>query len=56
MSKYLGIDPGRSKTGLALTDGKGEILKLHIARTANMEEELRLFVAGECFYAFFIFV
>lgn len=47
MSKLLGIDPGRSKTGLALTDEAGNILRLAIAQTAQMEGELRSFVAGE---------
>lgn len=46
MSKYLGIDPGRSKTGLALVDAAGKILVLHIALTENMEAELRSFTAG----------
>ena len=46
MSKYLGIDPGRSKTGLALVDAAGKILALHIALTENMEAELRSFTAG----------
>lgn len=47
MNRLLGIDPGRSKTGLALTDGQGAILRLHIAQTGNMEQELRDFVKGE---------
>lgn len=47
MNRLLGIDPGRSKTGLALTDGQGAILRLHIAQTGNMEQELRNFVKGE---------
>ena len=46
MNKYLGIDPGRSKTGLALVDAAGKILALHIALTENMEAELRSFTAG----------
>lgn len=40
---YLGIDPGRSKTGLALVDGAGRILALHIAMTESMAEELASF-------------
>ena len=48
MSKlYLGIDPGRSKTGLALCDERGKILRLHIAATARMAEELQDFVAED---------
>ena len=47
MSKYLGIDPGRSKTGLALVDERGNILALHIAMTEHMEQELIAFVNGE---------
>lgn len=47
MNRLLGIDPGRSKTGLALTDGQGAILRLHIAQTGNIEQELRDFVKGE---------
>lgn len=46
MNKYLGIDPGRSKTGLALVDATGKILSLHIALTENMEAELRSFTSG----------
>lgn len=46
MNKYLGIDPGRSKTGLALVDAAGKILALHIALTENMEAELRSFTSG----------
>lgn len=47
MSKYLGIDPGRSKTGLALVDGAGKILALHIAQTENIVTELRSFAGAE---------
>lgn len=43
---YLGIDPGRSKTGLALVDEAGAIQALHIAMTASMAEELVSFVFG----------
>lgn len=46
MNKYLGIDPGRSKTGLALVDAADKILALHIALTENMEAELRSFTSG----------
>ncbi|MDY4919640.1 MAG: pre-16S rRNA-processing nuclease YqgF [Phascolarctobacterium sp.] len=45
-SIYLGIDPGRSKTGLALVSEDGSILALHIARTEVIETELRSFAAG----------
>lgn len=47
MIKILGIDPGRSKTGLALTEADGKILNLHIAATAAIAEELRTFVGEE---------
>lgn len=47
MIKILGIDPGRSKTGLALTEADGKILNLHIAATAAIAEELRAFVGEE---------
>lgn len=40
----LGVDPGRSKTGLALVDEAGNIKKLHIAFMQNFIEEL----AGFC--------
>lgn len=36
----LGVDPGRSKTGLALVDEAGNIKKLHIAFMQNFVEEL----------------
>ena len=42
---YLGIDPGRSKTGLALVDRAGTIVALHIAMTEHIDQELRAFVA-----------
>lgn len=48
MSKYLGIDPGRSKTGLALVAADGSILALHIAATDSIASELRAFVGQEC--------
>lgn len=44
---YLGIDPGRSKTGLALVDAAGQIVALHIAMTENMEAELKDFVGTQ---------
>lgn len=47
MNKYLGIDPGRSKTGLALVAADGSILALHIAATASIAGELRAFVGQE---------
>ena len=45
--KYLGIDPGRSKTGLALVDAAGSILALHIAHTERIEVELSAFAGKE---------
>lgn len=46
MNKYLGIDPGRSKTGLALVDKQGKIIALHIAMTDNIVSELAIFAKG----------
>lgn len=43
MSKYLGIDPGRSKTGLALVSADGSIEALHIGATDNIRQELFTF-------------
>ena len=45
---YLGIDPGRSKTGLALVDGAGKILKLHIADSQNIDKEIVEFIQNSC--------
>ena len=45
--KYLGIDPGRSKTGLALVDAAGSILALNIAHTEHIEVELSAFAGKE---------
>ena len=46
MSNYLGVDPGCSKTGLALVAADGKILALHIAMTDNLAAELRQFVGS----------
>ena len=45
---YLGIDPGRSKTGLALVDGKGEIVSLRIAESQNIDNEIFEFIKENC--------
>ena len=45
---YLGIDPGRSKTGLALVDGVGRIVKLHIAESQNIDNEIVEFIKNSC--------
>lgn len=45
---YLGIDPGRSKTGLALVNGAGKIVKLHIAESQNIENEIVEFIKNSC--------
>lgn len=37
---YLGVDPGRSKTGLAVTDGNGKIFYLLVAQTALLEKSI----------------
>ncbi|MGM9569555.1 MAG: pre-16S rRNA-processing nuclease YqgF [Phascolarctobacterium sp.] len=44
---YLGIDPGRRKTGLALVDAAGQIVALHIAMTEDIEAELQRFVGSQ---------
>ena len=45
---YLGIDPGKSKTGLALVDGVGKIAKLHIAESQNIDNEIVEFIKNSC--------
>ena len=45
---YLGIDPGRSKTGLALVNGVGKIVKLHIAESQNIDNEIVEFIKNSC--------
>ena len=45
---YLGIDPGRSKTGLAVVDGAGKIVKLHIAESQNIDNEIVEFIKNSC--------
>lgn len=47
MNSILGIDPGRSKTGLALVTADGKIMRLHIAQTDSIACELRSFAAHE---------
>lgn len=44
---FLGIDPGSSKTGLALVDIWGAIHKLHIAKTENLLDEIQNFCGRE---------
>lgn len=45
MNKYiLGVDPGRSKTGLALTDGRGNILRLLVAESGHIEKDTAEFL------------
>lgn len=46
-NSYLGIDPGRSKSGMALVDEQGKIIRLHIAQMTSFADELRSFVADE---------
>ena len=41
---FLGVDPGRSKTGLALVDASGQIIDLHIAKTVFLRSELQNFL------------
>ena len=45
---YLGIDPGRSKTGLAFVDEVGKIVKLHIAESQNIYNEIVEFIKNSC--------
>ena len=45
---YLGIDPGRSKTGLALVDSVGKIVKLHIGEIQNIDNEIMEFIKKSC--------
>ena len=45
---YLGIDPGRSKTGLALVNGAGKIVKLHIAESQNIDNKIVEFIKNSC--------
>ena len=45
---YLGIDPGRSKTGLALVDSVGKIVKLHIGESQNIDNEIMEFIKKSC--------
>ena len=45
---YLGIDPGRSKTGLALVNGAGKIVKIHIAESQNIDNEIMEFIKNSC--------
>lgn len=44
---FLGVDPGRSKTGLAITDRSGRIHYLKVAQTADLKQEL-----AECIQRF----
>lgn len=43
---FLGVDPGRSKTGLALVDETGAIKGLHIAFMEKFKDELTAFCKG----------
>ena len=45
---YLGIDPGRSKTGLALVDEARKIVKLRIAESQNIDNEIVEFIKNSC--------
>lgn len=48
MSKViLGIDPGRSKTGVALVDASGAIIRLDIIFMANFVAELTQFLQAD---------
>ena len=41
---YLGIDPGRDKTGVALVEETGRILAVHVVRTRNFSDVLLQFL------------
>lgn len=45
---YLGVDPGRSKTGLALVSEHGEIISLRIANSQSIDKEIVDFVQANC--------
>ena len=45
---YLGVDPGRSKTGLALVDEMGRIFSLQIADSQNIDNEIVNFLETNC--------
>ena len=41
---YLGIDPGRDKTGVALVTASGEILAVQVIRTRSFTDALQKFL------------
>ena len=45
---YLGVDPGRSKTGLAMVDETGRIFSLQIADNQNIDKEIVDFLETNC--------
>lgn len=44
---YLGVDPGRDKTGAALVAGDGTLVRQAILPTDHFTDHLRAFLAGE---------
>ncbi|MBQ8919772.1 MAG: pre-16S rRNA-processing nuclease YqgF [Acidaminococcaceae bacterium] len=44
-SCYLGIDPGRDKTGVALVDGSGAIVAVQVLRTRSFPDALAKFLS-----------
>ena len=44
MQFYLGIDPGRDKTGVALVEETGHILAVQVMRTRNFSDTLLQFL------------
>ena len=44
---YLGVDPGRSKTGLALVDAEGKIIRQQIAATATIATAIENFIQNQ---------
>ena len=44
MQFYLGIDPGRDKTGVALVEETGRILAVQVMRTRNFSDTLLQFL------------
>ena len=41
---YLGIDPGRDKSGVALVDDSGMIFAVHVLRTKDLSDGLKKFL------------
>lgn len=44
---YLGVDPGRDKTGLALLDENSLIVKVKVAESSSLHAEIKAFLQSE---------